>query len=243
MTITARRTYARRSAVTLAVAAILAIAGFTALGTIFDYPQILKRPTAEILALYRDHQAAISRWVAVLTISSARMAPAGIWLGRLAGGRRGGWIAATGTVAAVVQVIGLQRWVFLVPGISVQALDPAQQAAAEARFQLLHNVLGTAIGETAGYALTAAFTILTAAALHHTVLPTWLTITGYVAAGLIATGTLTPILPPVTVTNFAGYVLWCAWLLVVAWMLARHTGQESTRRAEQANAKGGHTAR
>jgi hypothetical protein len=47
------------AAATMAAAALLAIAGFTALGSVFEYPQILKSPTADIL------------------------------LGRLAGGRRG----------------------------------------------------------------------------------------------------------------------------------------------------------
>ena len=223
LTSTSRRTDARRAAVTLALAASLAIAGFTALGAVFDYPQILKQPTAEILELYRQHQTAISLWFAVLTLSSALMAPAGIWLGRLAGGGIGRWIAVTGIGAAVVQVLGLQRWVFLVPGISADALDPTQQAAAEARFELLHTLLGTAIGETVGYACTAAFTALVAAGLHRTVLPTWLTVTGYLAAGLIATGVLAPVLALTGLTNFGGYVLWCAWLLVVAWILVRRT--------------------
>ena len=44
----------------------LAIAGFTALGSIFEYPQILQEPTAEILDLYRRHQGAVTagsrRW-------------------------------------------------------------------------------------------------------------------------------------------------------------------------------------
>ena len=206
-------------------AAALAIAGFTVLGSVFEYPQILKEPTADILALFRDHQASVMTWFAVLVVSSALMAPAGIWLGRLAGGRLGRWIAALGIAAATVQVIGLQRWVTLVPGISQDALDPAQRVAAEARFELLHNLLGKAIGETLGYALTAAFTVLVVIALSRTVLPGWLAYTGYAAAGLIATGVAIPILPPASLTNFAGYILWCAWLLAVAFVLALRTRQ------------------
>jgi len=40
----------RLTAATMAGAAVLAIAGFTALGSIFDYPKILRSPAAEILA-------------------------------------------------------------------------------------------------------------------------------------------------------------------------------------------------
>lgn len=228
---TIARADARKAAAALALAAGLAIAGFTVLGSVFEYPQILKEPTADILALFRDHQAAVMTWFAVLVVSSALMAPAGIWLGRLAGGGVGRWIAGLGVAAATVQVIGLQRWVTLVPGISHDALDPAQRVAAEARFELLHNLLGKAIGETLGYALTAAFTVLVVIALRRTVqhgrtvLPAWLGYAGYVAAGLIATGVVIPVLPPASLTNFAGYILWCAWLLAVAFVLVRGTRQ------------------
>ena len=222
---TIARADARKAAAALALASALAIAGVTVLGSVFEYPQILKEPTADILALFRDHQASVMTWFAVLVVSSALMAPAGIWLGRLAGGRLGRGIAALGIAAATVQVIGLQRWVTLVPGISQAALDPAQRVAAEARFELLHNLLGKAIGETLGYALTATFTILVVIALRRTVLPAWLAYTGYAAAGLIATGVAIPILPPASLTNFAGYILWCAWLLAVAFVLVPRTRQ------------------
>ena len=83
---TANRTNARLAGAALALAAALAIAGFTALGSIFEYPQILDEPTGDILALFRQHQTAVMSWFLVLAISAALIAPAGIWLGRMAGG-------------------------------------------------------------------------------------------------------------------------------------------------------------
>src|SRR4029079_2028315 len=71
-----------------------------------------------------------------------RAAPARVWAGRIAGGRRGRWIAGVGIAAATVQVVGLQRWVTLVPGISNDALDPGRRTAAEDRFELWHTLLG-----------------------------------------------------------------------------------------------------
>ena len=220
---------ARRAATALALAALLATAGFTVLGTVFEYPQILEEPVADILALFRDHQAAVMTWFAVLVVSSALLAPAGIWLGRLAGGPLGRWIALLGIAAATVQVIGLQRWVTLVPSISNDALDPATRATAEDRFELLHTVLGKVIGETLGYALTAAFTVLVVVALRRSVLPTWLAAAGILSAALIATGVVIPFYDLASLTNFAGYVLWCLWLIAVAVVLFRSTRH---RRAE-----------
>jgi len=211
----------RRGGGALALAAGLAIAGFTVLGSVFEYPQILDEPTADILALFREHQGTVMVWFLVLAISAALMAPAGIWLGRIAGGRLGRWIAGVGIGAATVQVVGLQRWVTLVPGISDDALDPALRADAEDRFELWHTLLGKAIGETLGYALTATFTVLVVIALSRTILPRWLAIVGLVAAALIATGVVIPVVEAASLTNFAGYVAWCAWLLAVAFLLVR----------------------
>ena len=216
-----RQTTARLAATTLITASALAIAGFTALGSVFEYPQILEEPTSDILALYREHQGAVMGWFLVLVISAAMLAPAGLLLGRLTGGTLGRWIAATGVGAATVQVIGLQRWVTLVPGISDDALDPARRAAAEDRFEFLHNLLGKVVGETIGYALTAAFTVLVVIALSRTILPVWLVWTGYASAALIATGIVIPVLDAASLTNFAGYVLWCLWLLGVGFLLLR----------------------
>jgi hypothetical protein len=216
-----QRRSSQLAGVALAAASLLAIAGFTFLGSIFEYPQVLEEPTSQILALYREHQTAVSGWFLVLVLSAALMAPAGVLLGRMTGGSLGRWIAGVGTAAAVVQVAGLQRWVTLVPGISEDALDPARRSDAEARFETLHVVLGKIIGETVGYTLTAIFTVLVVVALSRTILPRWLALTGYVAAALIATGVVIPVVSFASLTNFAGYVVWCAWLLAVAWLLVR----------------------
>lgn len=214
---------ARRAAAALALASTLAIAGFSVLGSVFEYPQILEEPTGDILALFREHQGMVTTWFGVLVISSALMVPAGIWLGRLAGGTLGRWITGLGVAAATVQVVGLQRWVTMVPSISEDALDPARRADAEDRFELIHLVLGKGIGETLGYAFTAAFTVLVVIALRRSVLPPWLGVAGLVSAALIATGVVIPLVEPASLTNFAGYVVWCAWLIAVAVVLVRAT--------------------
>lgn len=212
---------ARVAGAALALASLLAIAGFTVLGVVFQYPQILERPTSEILDLYRENQTAVMTWFLVLVLSAALLAPAGLLLGRLLGGSLGSWTTGVGIAAATVQVIGLQRWVTLVPGLSVDALDPSLRTAAEERFELLHTVLGNIVGETFGYALTATFTVLVVTGLRRTILPRWMGVIGHVAAGLIATGVAVPWVEVASLSNFAGYVVWCGWLLGVAALLFR----------------------
>ena len=80
----------------------------------------------------------------------------------------------------------------LVPGISADATDPGRTADAYRRFELFHTWLGTILGETIGYALTATFTVLVAYALTRGLAPRWMTYLGYVSAALIATGIVIP---------------------------------------------------
>ncbi|MDQ1717896.1 MAG: hypothetical protein QOE89_1849 [Pseudonocardiales bacterium] len=212
----------RLTATAMAGAAGLAIAGFTALGSTFDYPKILKSPTAEILDSYRQHQGAITGWFLVLVISAALLAPIGVHLGRIAGGKLGPWIAGLGIAAATVQVIGLSRWVLFVPGISDDAAVPSHTANAHHTFELLHTWLGTVLGETIGYALTATFTALVVTAITRVIAPRWMTYLGYGSAALIATGVAVPLgLEAASLTNFAGYIAWCFWLIAMAVTLWR----------------------
>ena len=53
------RSTARKAGAALALASALAIAGFTVLGSVFEYPQILEEPTGDILALFREHQGSV----------------------------------------------------------------------------------------------------------------------------------------------------------------------------------------
>ena len=107
------------------------------------------------------------------------------------------------------------------------------RATAEHRFELYHLVLGKIVGETVGYALTAAFTVLVVTGLRGRVMPGWLAVTGYLAAALIATGVVIPLVEVASRTNFAGYVVWCAWLLVVAVRLIASRRVAGTTRLDQ----------
>jgi hypothetical protein len=79
------------------------------------------------------------------------------------------------------------------------------------------------VGETIGYALTAVFTVLVVRAVTRATAPRWMAYLGYVAAALIATGVLIPLgLNIARLTNFAGNVSWCSWLVAMAIALWRN---------------------
>lgn len=202
------------TAALLVTAAVLTNVAFTALGRVFDYPDVLKKPTDDILAAFIAHRTAVVGWFVVLAFSAALFAPIAVGVGRLAENRAMRAAVPIGISAAVVQVVGLSRWAILVPGYAARGDRDA--------FETAHHVLGTLIGETLGYALTAAWTLLVLAALGRAFAGTWFTALGAAAAILIATGVVSPLgVPGVDLLNFLGYVLWSVWLVAFAIVLLR----------------------
>ena len=214
----------RTTAVLLIAAAVLTNAAFTVLGSIFDYPDVLKEPVAEILAAFREHQGQVSFWFAVMAVSAALFAPIAIGVGRLSTHRAMRVAVPVGIAAAVVQVIGLSRWPLLVPGFAADATsnDPATVTQAYDSFETAHRLLGNVVGETLGYVFTATWTLLVVVALHRRLAGRWFSVLGVGSALLIAVGVLSPLdLPVVDTANFAGYVLWSLWLVAFGFLLLR----------------------
>jgi hypothetical protein len=206
---------AKLTAALLILAAVLANVGFTALGSIFNYPDVLDEPAAKVLAEFRDNEAAVSGWFAVLALSAALMAPIAIGVGRLSSDRVMRIAVRVGIAAAVVQVIGLLRWPLLVPGYAADGNTSA--------FSTASDILGTAIGETAGYLLTATWTALVVVALGRRYAGRWFQVLGMVSAALVLCGVVSPLgLPVIDTANFFGYVLWSLWLIAFGVVILLH---------------------
>jgi hypothetical protein len=208
----------RRTASLLILTAVLANVGFAALGSIFNYPDVLNEPAGDALASFRDHQGAVSAWFSVLALSAALLAPIAIGVGRLSSTGAMRIAVRVGIAAAFVQVVGLMRWPILVPGYASDAASGSASVAAGARdsFTTASDILGTAIGETLGYLLTATWTALVIVALGQRFGGRWFAVLGGASAGLVVAGVLSPLdLPVVDTANFLGYVLWSIWLIAL----------------------------
>jgi hypothetical protein len=221
------------TAALLVLAAVLANVAFSALGSIFNYPDVLDEPAGAVLASFRDHQGAVSGWFAVLALSAALLAPIAIGVGRLSSKRAMRVAVPVGIAAAVVQVIGLLRWPLLVPGFASDAASTHATTAAAGRdaFTTASNILGVAIGETLGYALTAVWTVLVVVALGRTFAGRWFQLLGIASAALVFVGVVSPLdLPGVDTANFLGYVLWSVWLVAFAVVIFVHDRRRATAR-------------
>ena len=212
------------TAITLIAAAVLTNAGFTALGSIFSYPDVLKEPTGEILDRFRENQTSVSIWFALLAASALLFAPIAIGVGKLRDDRWMKLAVPAGIAAAVVQTIGLLRWPLLVPGFAIDATsrNPVTAANALDHFDTAHTILGNVIGETFGYLLTAAWTLLVLASLGTRFAGRVFAAIGTASAVMIFLGVLSPLdLAIIDTVNFAGYVLWSIWLIWLAVALIR----------------------
>ena len=206
----------RLAAVLMVVAVVLANVAFLGLGSVFNYPDILQESASKILAEFREDQGMIITLFVVLALSAALLAPIALLVGRLAPNQLGRWSIRVGVAAAVVQVIGLMRWPLIVPFLADRQNTDT--------FETVHTTLGTVIGETLGYLLTATWTVLIIYAFAQRLAGPWFKYLGLLAAALIAVGVFVPVdVPGTDFANFVGYILWSVWLLIFAVLIWRRS--------------------
>jgi choline-glycine betaine transporter len=88
------------TAALLVTAAVLTNVAFTALGSIFDYPDILKEPTDDILSAFRGSESAIVGWFTVAAWTLLVI----VAIGRTIAGR---WFTILGAASAVLILAGV----------------------------------------------------------------------------------------------------------------------------------------
>ena len=220
---------------TVTVAGVLMVAlpvafnvAFGVLAATFDYPDILRRPTHEVLARFREGgtKLLLSWWIFALT--AATLAPLAVLVARALDDANGALLvvgATVGVLAALVQLLGLIRWPFLVPYLARVDADPdtspAQRETVDIIFQSFNRYLGVAVGEHLGYLLTGAWTILIGVAFTQTTLaPAWLGIPGIGIGAVLALCSLEFVGPAerdgwklaATLTPIT-YIAWSLWLV------------------------------
>jgi hypothetical protein len=203
---------------------------FTILQMTFAYPAILNAPTDEILRRFaQGGSPLIATWYGFL-FSALLLIPLVVLLQSALAQDDFPYLrlATTfGVLAGLVQVLGLLRWVFLVPYLSQVYMNPVSSVASrdtvQIIFQAFHHYAGNGIGEHLGYLFTGLWTILIGLALIKSSLVR--SLVGWLAllpAFCILAGVLAPLgFGVAAVLNQIGYVLWSLWLLVVGVFVLR----------------------
>ena len=202
---------------------------FALLGARFDYPDILRRPTGEVLERFRQGGTALVLIWWAFALTAVLFAPLVVLLSAAIGDADQTLlsIATTiGVLAATVQFLGLIRWPFLVPYLAREsaaaAAGSARQESIDIVFQSFNRYLGVAVGEHLGYAFTGAWSVLAGVALTQTAYaPAWVGVPGVVVGAALLLCSLEFVgrhesegwklaeaLTPIA------YVVWSLWLLI-----------------------------
>jgi len=201
---------------------------FALLAARFDYPDILRQPTPDVLSRFRSGGTSLVLTWWGFALTALLMAPLVVLLSRAIEDADATLLAVATTVgvlASLVQFLGLVRWPFLVPYLARTAADPdagaARLDAVDIVFQSFNRYLGVAVGEHLGYGLTGAWTTLTGIALTQTAaVPSWVGVVGIVVGPVLmlcslefvgshepAGWKLAERLTPIT------YIAWSLWLM------------------------------
>jgi Domain of unknown function (DUF4386) len=224
-----RRTRRLTAALLIAVPVLFNVFFFL-LQAAFEYPDILRHPTDDILRRFAaGGPGLVALWYGFALVP-ALFLPAAVLLRRVFGDDASPGLALAtplAVAASLVQLLGLLRWPFLVPALAQAYLaagtDAASRAATVAVFQAFHQYAGVAVGEHLGYLFTGAWTaVIASAMLTASPFPRWLGWLGLVAAAGILVGLLEPAgLAVAGTVNALSYVLWSLWLIAAGVTLLR----------------------
>lgn len=218
------------------VGAILVNIPFTLLMINFDYPDILRQPTAEILTRFQaGGDSLIYTWLTFAWVGLPLLLGA-IMLKRILENENSPFLetaTSLGVVGFIVQVIGLLRWVFVVPALAQlftdPTTDPATQASISTVFIAVHQYGGVVLGEHIGQLLTIVWMSMVSGIIYKSkMFSKWVAWFGWFASAvylLAQTELLATAIPDFPVIDWAGLygsLLWLAWMLVLGVYLVKN---------------------
>lgn len=202
---------------------------FSILGVIFDYPNILRQPTGQVLTLFNDGGSTlIATWYA-FALAPILMIVVTKLINQILKDEQPNLVSVAstfGVLAGITQVLGLIRWVFVVPVLAHNYTDPssseATKAAAVMVFEGLHQYAGVAIGEHLGQLFTALWILLISLAmLKSQIFRRWQGIVGIIISGMMLVGLVEGF---ATVISFEvgifGIITPISFILLSIWMIS-----------------------
>jgi hypothetical protein len=212
----------------LILGAVLVNIPYTLLILNFDYPDILRAPSGEILELFAAAgPSLIWTWLAFAWVGLPILLGILLLPKALGDDSPAGQLALFfGAAGGLAQMAGLLRWPFVVPVLARLYTDPQASAAvkeaAAAVFQAVHQYGGVVLGEHIGQSFTILWMVLLSLSLwQNKAFPRWFPVTGFIASGVYALAqgellaTALPRFPVWDAAGLTGSLLWLAWLVIL----------------------------
>ncbi len=218
------------------VGALLVNIPYTLLIMNFDYPDILRLPTAEILTRFQaGGDALIYTWLAFAWVGLPMLVGAIMLKSILAEEQSPFLETATtfGVLGFIVQVIGLLRWVFVVPILArlftAPEADSATQASIAAVFIAVHQYGGVILGEHLGqFFIILWMSIISGIIYKSKMFSKWVALLGWFASAIYMLAqtelfaTAIPSFPVVEWAGLVGSLLWLVWMIVMGVYLVKY---------------------
>lgn len=211
----------------LIVGAIGVFIPYAILTITFEYPDILRHDAGIILTKFHEGGSSlIFTWWAFAMLGLPLLI-AYILIGQKFENKLGfiKWVTTIGVISAIVQIIGLLRWVFVIPVIAnsyVTAGDASTKMPAIISFQMIHQFAGVLLGEHIGQLFTIAWTIMMSYAfIKLNIFAKWVSWLGIAASLVYLIGqaelfaTVIPNFPVWDMAGFIGSTLWLIWLVII----------------------------
>ena len=206
---------------------------YTILTMTFEYPDILRQDTGIVLTKFHEGGSSLILTWWAFAILGLPLVISYIKIGQLFENRISfiKWVTTLGVISGIVQIIGLLRWVFVVPVIAnkyITASEPIVKEIAKNSFQTIHQFGGVLLGEHLGQLFTIIWTVMLCIAfIKLKVFPTWVSWLGIISsiiyflaqADLFAT--VIPGFPVLALTGFIGSTLWLIWLVIIGIMFIK----------------------
>ena len=218
------------------VGAILVNIPYTLLIINFDYPDILRLPTAEILTRFQEGgNSLIYTWLAFAWVGLPLLLGA-IMLKRILEKENSSFLETAttiGVIGFIAQVIGLLRWVFVIPVLARLFTDPATdsvtKAAIPAVFIAVHQYGGVVLGEHIGQFFSIIWMSMISAIIYKSKLfSKWVAWLGWIASAVYIFAqtelfaTAIPDFPVIGWAGLVGSLLWLLWMIVVGVYLIKN---------------------
>ncbi len=206
---------------------------YTMLTISFGYPDILREEPAKVLLAFNKGGASlIFTWLGFALMGFPLLAAYAMLGKKLETAHTSAvWLTTVGIISGVVQIVGLLRWVFVVPVLAsdfINSHDPAVQTAIITSFKVIHQFGGVLLGEHLGQLFTIIWTVgISVLLLKSGIISKWLAWLAWVASAIYLLAqaelfaTVIPGFPVWDAAGLAGSTLWLAWLTVTGISLIR----------------------
>jgi hypothetical protein len=221
------------SGILLIVGALGVFIPYSILTIIFDYPGILREEPGIILTQFQaGGTKLIMTWLA-FALLGLPLLPAYSMIGQHLETKIPfvRWVTTVGIISGIVQIVGLLRWVFVVPVLAndyVLAKNTSVLESIEIIFRVVHQFGGVLLGEHIGQLFTVIWTVFISFALvRQSVIASWLGWFGYLSSAIYFFAqaelleTVIKGFPVWNVAGFLGSTLWLLWLILVGISLIR----------------------